>query len=129
MKKALWLLPAVVVTAVVYRLAQGQKEIRPHSASRYSRILFENDRVRVSRFRAAPGARAGMLSQPDHVLYPLKGCELRQVAADGKTSLVDLKKGKVAWSRGSDHSLQVAGARSCDFVDVELKEPPAGVRP
>jgi len=86
-------------------------------------LQIDNERVRVTEWRFAPGAATGWhRHEMDYVVVPMLDGKLRLVEPEG-TREVDLKAG-VAYTRkaGVEHDVINANAYEYAFVEVELKD-------
>lgn len=89
-------------------------------------VVFENDRVRVLRYRDRPGDRTHPHSHPDSVMITLSAFERRLVHGDDVAD-VSLPAGAVRWLDAQEHSGENIGGTPTETFFVELKEPaPAG---
>lgn len=86
-----------------------------------SKVLNENERVRVLEAVFKPGDSAPTHHHPDHVVYVLKGGRLR-VTSKGKTQEVDFKQGAVVFFDAQDHEVLNDGNTTVDLIVVELKK-------
>lgn len=85
-------------------------------------LQIDNDRVRVTEWRFAPGAATGWhRHEMDYVVVPMLDGKLRLVEPEG-TREVDLKAG-VSYTRkaGVEHDVINANAFEYAFIEVELK--------
>ncbi|MEZ4570842.1 MAG: cupin domain-containing protein [Thermomicrobiales bacterium] len=83
----------------------------------------DNDRVRVTEWRFAPGAATGHhRHEYDYVVVPLMTGRLKIVEADGAESFSDLEAG-VSYYReaGAEHDVINDGDAEFAFVEIELK--------
>ncbi|MBX9632203.1 MAG: cupin domain-containing protein [Burkholderiales bacterium] len=86
-------------------------------------LQIDNDRVRVTEWRFAPGAATGWhRHEMDYVVVPMLDGKLRLVEPEG-TREVDLKAG-VPYTRkaGVEHDVINANTYEYAFIEVELKE-------
>ena len=84
---------------------------------------IDNDRVRVTEWRFAPGAATGMhRHEMDYVVVPMMDGKLRLVEPTG-TREVTLKAG-VSYTRkaGVEHDVINANDFEYAFVEIELKD-------
>lgn len=86
------------------------------------KVLFENERVRVSEAQFAPGATHDMHSHPDHVVYALADSKVRFTGEDGKTSDGELTKGSARYVDAVTHKVDNVGTTPIHVVLVELKD-------
>jgi quercetin dioxygenase-like cupin family protein len=68
-----------------------------------------------------PDDKAPMHSHPDHVVYVLKGGELK-IIASGKTDVFDLKNGQAIFFQAQSHEVENTGKTDVDLLVVELKK-------
>jgi hypothetical protein len=58
-----------------------------------SKVLLDNDRVRVLELRLAPGEGEAMHSHPEYLVYVLSPATMRMTGADGSMKVVSLRAG------------------------------------
>ena len=85
-------------------------------------VTIDNDSVRVTEWRFAPGAETGHhRHERDYVVVPLTTGKLRLVSADGE-ALNDLTLGAPYFRRaGAEHN--VFNANEFEFVFIEIEMP------
>ena len=86
-------------------------------------VQINNDRVRVTEWRFAPGAETGFHTHGmDYVVVPLGDGRLKLVDPQGVESFAELKHG-VSYTRktGVAHNVINANAFEFAFVEIELK--------
>ena len=86
-------------------------------------IQVDNDRVRVTEWRFAPGAETGEhVHQMDYVVVPVGNGRLKLISPQGEETFADLKLG-VSYSRkaGVHHNVISANDFEFAFVEIELK--------
>ena len=86
-------------------------------------VQVDNERVRVTEWRFAPGAETGEhVHQMDYVVVPLGDGRLKLVSPQGEESFADLKHG-VSYFRkaGVHHNVINANDFEYAFVEIELK--------
>jgi quercetin dioxygenase-like cupin family protein len=91
-------------------------------------VHVDNDRVRVTLWRFAPGAATGWhRHEHDYVIVPLFDGRLELIGPGGSASAADLAKG-VSYFReaGVEHDVINANDFEYAFVETELKERPPG---
>ena len=87
------------------------------------KVLIDNERVRVTEWRFAPGAATGWhRHEMDYVVVPLLDGELELVGPDGERTRAPLSKG-VPYFRnaGVEHDVINANPFEFAFVEIELK--------
>ena len=112
---------ASIALAATPSLAQAQDPLTVGPAI-YKRIL-ENDRVRVLEARFKPGAKMGMHSHPDHLLYMLTDGSLI-FKPPGKTPFeITLNAGEALWLPAQSRAAENDGDKEVRALVVELKQP------
>ena len=87
------------------------------------KVFIDNERVRVTEWRFAPGAATGWhRHETDYVVVPMTDGELELVGPDGERTRAPLSKG-VPYFRtaGVEHDVINANAFEFAFVEIELK--------
>ena len=86
-------------------------------------VQVDNERVRVTEWRFAPGAETGEhIHEMDYVVVPLGDGRLKLVSPKGEESFADLKQGaSYARKAGVHHNVINANAIEYAFVEIELK--------
>lgn len=87
-------------------------------------VQIDNDRVRVTEWRFAPGAETGFHTHGmDYVVVPSGNGRLKLVGPDGAVSFADLKLGQ-SYTRkaGVQHNVINANDFEYAFVEIELKD-------
>jgi quercetin dioxygenase-like cupin family protein len=85
------------------------------------KVSLENDAVRVLEVRMKQDAKSGMHSHPRCVAIVLNDQRLKFTFPDGKSDIVDLKRGQAIWLHPVSHSVENMGTQDADGVVVELK--------
>jgi beta-alanine degradation protein BauB len=87
-----------------------------------STVLIDNDAVRVTRWRFAPGAATGWhRHEHDYVIVPLTDGTLRLVEPDGERDSVLEVGAPYFREAGVEHDVVNANDHEFTFVEVELK--------
>ena len=86
-------------------------------------VLIDNERVRVTEWRFAPGAATGWHRHAmDYVVLPLADGVLDLVGPDEVRTRAELRKGAPYFRKaGVEHDVINANAFEFAFVEVELK--------
>jgi beta-alanine degradation protein BauB len=87
------------------------------------KVIIDNERVRVTEWRFAPGAATGWhRHEMDYVVVPMLDGELELVGPDGERTRAQLSNG-VPYFRnaGVEHDVINANAFEFAFVEIELK--------
>ena len=89
------------------------------TAPEVSKVLFENERVRVVELNVKKGTKLGMHKHPAYFAYAVTPFDYKSTSEGGKTERRKVKKSGVDWSEGESHSVEfMAPARA---LVVELK--------
>ena len=83
-------------------------------------VVLENEYIRVFDARASKGTKSPMHSHPPFVLISLDSTRFRMTMPDGKTSILDLNPGQVAWVEDARHSWEML-AGELHVIGVEIK--------
>ena len=92
--------------------------------SKTIKVKFENDRVRVLEAELPPGVKEQVHSHPAYVIYVLAGGKVRNYAADGKTTEIELKTGEILYRDPLTHAAENIGNTTMHMILVELKAGP-----
>ena len=85
-------------------------------------VLIDNERVRVTRWRFAPGAATGWhRHEYDYVIVPLTDGTLRLVEPDGERDSVLEAGAPYTRPAGVEHDVVNANDYEFSFVEIELK--------
>jgi len=86
-------------------------------------VQVDNDRVRVTEWRFAPGAETGEhVHQMDYVVVPSGNGRLKLVSPQGEETFADLKLGGSYFRKaGVHHNVINANDVEFAFVEIELK--------
>ncbi len=86
-------------------------------------VQIDNERVRVTEWRFAPGAVTGFhRHEYDYVVVPMTSGRLKLSAADAEEHIAELVAGVSYWREaGVEHDVQNANDHEFVFVEIELK--------
>jgi beta-alanine degradation protein BauB len=86
-------------------------------------VFIDNERVRVTEWRFAPGAATGWhRHEMDYVVVPMADGALELEGLGGERSRAELKQGAPYFrSAGVEHDVINANAFEFAFVEIELK--------
>jgi len=87
--------------------------------------VFENERVRVLKYRDVPGDCTKPHTHPDSVMVTLSSFR-RRISAGGRSVEVELPAGAVRWLGAQEHTGENIGDTETVSIFVELKEPAPG---
>jgi len=96
---------------------------KPTGERAQATLFIDNERVRVTEWRFAPGAATGWhRHEYDYVVVPMADGRLKLVTDGGQETIAELKKG-VPYFRnvGVEHDVINANEVEYAFVEIELK--------
>ncbi len=114
--------PLTVLLALVFAAAFASAQDPVKIAPDMHKILLENDHARVYEFSAKPGAKLGMHSHTNHIVYAVTGGKVRFTTPDGKTTEVELPAGTARWADATTHIVENIGKADMKAIVIELKE-------
>jgi quercetin dioxygenase-like cupin family protein len=93
------------------------------TAKAVSHVFIDNERVRVTEWRFAPGAATGWhRHEMDYVVVPMADGVLELIGPDGERTRAELTKGEPYFrGAGVEHDVINANAYAFAFVEIELK--------
>ncbi len=91
----------------------------PQAAPDASKVLFENDRVRVVELNVKKGTKVEMHTHPAYFAYAVTAFDYKSTNAKGKTESRKVKASGVDWSDGESHSVEFT--KPARALVVELK--------
>jgi len=91
------------------------------TASNVYKLLNENDNARVFKATFKPGDTAKMHHHPDHMVFVLKGGNIKLTSA-GKTDELDLSEGAVVFLDEQNHEATNTGNSTAELLVVEFKK-------
>ena len=91
----------------------------------HAKVLFDNEQVRVLRYRYEPGDKSKMHTHPDNVQILLTDSHAKVYTPDGKVADSAGKAEEVRWRKGGTHSVENTGDKAFEGVLVEMKGPGA----
>jgi quercetin dioxygenase-like cupin family protein len=86
-----------------------------------TKVVLENEKVRVYEFWAKTGEKMAVHSHPDHLVYVMGGGKVKFTAADGKVTENDMKAGQAIWVPATTHSVDAVSG-DIRAVVVEIKK-------
>jgi len=88
---------------------------------KHNKVEFENEQVRVIRYRFDPGEKSPMHGHPDNVQVFLTDSKAAVTTPDGKTAEAIGKAGEVLWRPAVQHAVQSTDDKSYEGLLVEMK--------
>ncbi len=107
-----------LVVATKTAMAQDQVKVAPNN----TKVLLENDRVRVLDVQTKPGEKLAMHSHPAYLVYSLSTSKAKFTSPDGKTTESELKAGAVNWREAETHAVENVGTTDSHVLVIELKK-------
>ncbi|GAA2209012.1 hypothetical protein GCM10009850_044700 [Nonomuraea monospora] len=89
-------------------------------------VVFENERVRVLRYRDRPGDATSPHGHPDSVMVTLSSFTRRLTSGEQQVEL-SLEAGQVRWLGAQEHAGRNIGGTETHAIFVELKDGASGV--
>jgi len=124
MRRVLFL-AGLVCLAASPAIAQDPAKADP----KHCKVEFENDQVRVLRWKTGPHEKIPMHEHPAYVSISLTDGHARYTLPDGKTREAQQKAGQVTWSAGEKHASENLSDKATELIQVELKGKPAAAKP
>ena len=86
-------------------------------------VQVDNERVRVTEWRFAPGAETGEhIHALDYAVVPLSDGRLKIVSPQGEETVAELKRGASYFRKaGVHHNVINANAFEYAFIEIEIK--------
>ena len=86
-----------------------------------TKVLLENERVRVNEVWSKPGNKSEMKERPDRVVYYIKGGEFKRTYPDGKTENYKRKAGEVVFGKKDKFANENVGKTEAHWIGIQLK--------
>jgi len=87
-----------------------------------SKLIVENDRVKIVEVRISPGEKLPMHSHGRYVSYAMNDSRIRIILPDGSSREHDFQKGSATYSEGGvTHAIENIGTTDVFNLDIELK--------
>ncbi len=99
-------------------LAQDMVKVAPKN----TKVLVDNEHVRVIEVWLKPGETLPMHSHPANVVYFITGGKVKTTTPDGKVTETERKEGEAAYNEPVTHSNQNTGTTAAKVLVVELKQ-------
>ena len=115
------IVPALALT-VLAAPVMAQDPVKEHPD--FFKVILENDRVRVIDDLVPAGAKVGMHSHPEYVVYPLSSYRMKFTFPDGTSRTVDVEQGVARYVPGMVHAEENVGDTDGHALLIELKPPP-----
>ena len=132
MRSLTWIAAATLAFALVWASpGRAQQDLDSTKAdAAHHKVEFENDQVRVVRYKIAPGEQTARHHHPDSVIVALTDGSVQNTTDDGKTTSIQAKAGDAFWRPALTHVTKNVGDKGIEGILVEPKNPhsarPAG---
>ena len=95
------------------------------SENESSKVVLENDKVKVTEFLSLPGGGAcgkGKHSHKERLVIAITDASIQLTTEDGKTQNLDLKAGTAFWGAAETHTVVNSSTKEVKFYAVEVKK-------
>ncbi len=119
---------ALFLAAMLFLAVPAVKVQDPVKDTKHVKVEFENDQVRVLRYRYEPRDNSNMHNHPNNVQILLTDTDNKITTPDGKTTETHGKAGEVRWRPATTHMVENIGDKPFEGILVELKGKPAAAK-
>lgn len=98
----------------------GAQDIVKEKTKVSTKVLLDNDQVRVLQVESPVGESTGLHSHPAYVVYPLTDAKLEETV-NGKTKTTTFKAGEPKYMDAVTHTAKNVGTAPTKLILVELK--------
>jgi hypothetical protein len=119
------LVSVFMLAGAVASPAIAQDKAKAAKGKPVTKVLFNDDKVRVAEVTFRPGDEAANGARPFHIVRALKGGTLMRTYADGTTAMSEYKTGevKVLQAESKPYTPKNVGTSDLVLYIVFLKEP------
>jgi quercetin dioxygenase-like cupin family protein len=111
-----WMAPAAFLAVAAWPvLAMDFVEAAP----KQTKVLVDNDKVRIIEVKMSKGDKIPMHSHPDSVIYVVKSGKVRWTSQDGKTSETKSKDGETMFRPAVTHAHEHLEASQAILVELK----------
>ena len=86
-----------------------------------TKVLLENDQVRVIQIESAPGQVTPWHSHPDYIIYALTDGKLESTVKGKPATVLSLKAGEAVFMPAETHMVKNIGTATAKMLLTELK--------
>lgn len=108
---------------LVFATAARAQDITKVQSKVTSKVLLENDQVRVLEIESPVGEATGMHSHPNYVIYPLTDGKLEETVKGKPATILELKAGEPKYMSAVTHIAKNVGTAPTKLILIELKTP------
>lgn len=115
---------ALVLSVAAFTLGMGGVSVAQDAVKvlpQNSKVLLENDDVRIYEFWAKPGEKIAMHSHPRTVVYSLSDATATLTGTDGKPQVTEFKAGQAFYHPALTHRAENTGKTEVHLIVVEIK--------
>ena len=112
------------ITVFIVGFALLGKSHTDGSGKSESKVILENDKVKVTEFLSSPGEDAcgsGKHSHNERLVIAVTDATIKMTTEDGKTQNLELKAGTTFWGGTEMHTVVNTGKQPAKFYAVEVK--------
>ena len=121
MKKLFYLVVSVLFVSLVLGFSTNTAFASGEDTA-IANVLLDNDKVKVVENIRHPGYLAPMHTHGAYIAYFFGPCKLKFTFPDGKTKVKEIPAGKLVWSDGTTHEVEVLGNTDLHTLHIEFKE-------
>ncbi|MCC7292324.1 MAG: hypothetical protein IT449_09720 [Phycisphaerales bacterium] len=100
---------------------EGQDPVKTDPAK--TKVVFENERVRVLESHLKPGEKLAMHWHPANLIYALTDAKAKFTDSAGKVTEKALAAGAAMWSDAVSHTVENVGPAEMGALNIEFKDP------
>ncbi len=100
---------------------EGQDPVKTDPAK--TKVVFENERVRVIESHLKPGEKLAMHWHPANIIYALTDAKAKFTDPAGKVTEKSLAAGATLWNEPVSHAVENVGTAEMRALNIEFKEP------
>jgi beta-alanine degradation protein BauB len=121
--KNIKMISAALLFGIVLTLSQGaySQDLTKVATKGSTKVLLENDQVRVVQIESAPGESNPWHSHPNYVLYALTDGKLEVTDKDKPATVLEFKAGQALFMPAVTHMAKNIGTSNVKLVLTELK--------
>jgi beta-alanine degradation protein BauB len=87
----------------------------------FTKVLLDNDQVRVLQIESTPGEVTPMHSHPNYILYAVTDGKLEVTDKDKPAKVIEFKAGDVMYFPATTHTAKNVGSNTSRMILTELK--------
>jgi len=84
-------------------------------------VLLDNEKVKVVENIRHPGALAPMHTHKAYIAYFFSPCKIKVTTPGKEPKIQDIPEGKLVWSNGVTHEVEVLGNRDLHTLHIQFK--------